>query len=233
MPFGRVGIGCDSLSSAALQIKSQEPSLRGKIYKPPVSPGGGTSSSLILSRSVLLYVPHTSSEGSLHSETVPFAPVFVPHIVAPVTDSPRGIPIGMFVSGLAIPVCARAGSFRLRDFRGVAGAQGLRLLIRSNLFAYTCSTSLPRRPDSYDSPALSLYCYSWLCASGGKTILPSTHRRSVRRLPRLSPCLLAVLLLREMSANAATPERAKPPSHPILTHASAYCQEGPASPARS
>ena len=90
MPFGRVGIGCDSLSSAALQIKSQEPSLRGKVYKPPVSPRGGTSSSLILSRSVLLYVPHTSSEGSLPSETVPFAPVFVPHIVAPVTDSPRG-----------------------------------------------------------------------------------------------------------------------------------------------
>ena len=53
MPFGRVGIGCDSLSSAALQIKSQEPSLRGIFYKPPVSPGGGTSSSLILSRSVL------------------------------------------------------------------------------------------------------------------------------------------------------------------------------------
>ena len=53
MPFGRVGIGCDSLSSAALQIKSQEPSLRGKVYQPPVSPGGGTSSSLILSRSVL------------------------------------------------------------------------------------------------------------------------------------------------------------------------------------
>ena len=30
MPFGRVGFGCDSLSSAALQIKSQEPSLLGK-----------------------------------------------------------------------------------------------------------------------------------------------------------------------------------------------------------
>ena len=53
MPFGRVGIGCDSLSSAALQIKSQEPSLLGKVYQPPVSPGGGTSSSLILSRSML------------------------------------------------------------------------------------------------------------------------------------------------------------------------------------
>ena len=74
-------------------------------------------------------------------------------------------------------------------------------------------------------------------------IPPSCKRRSelstplephpVRRLPRLSPCLLAVLLLREMSADAATPERAKPPSHPILTHACAYCQDGPAAPART
>lgn len=40
MPFGRVGIGCDSLSSAALQIKSQEPSLRGKVYYPPAPPKG-------------------------------------------------------------------------------------------------------------------------------------------------------------------------------------------------
>ena len=40
MPFGRVGIGCDSLSSAALQIKSQEPSLRGIIYYPPAPPKG-------------------------------------------------------------------------------------------------------------------------------------------------------------------------------------------------
>ena len=36
----RVGIGCDSLSSAALQIKSQEPSLRGIFYYPPAPPKG-------------------------------------------------------------------------------------------------------------------------------------------------------------------------------------------------
>ena len=36
----RVGIGCNSLSSAALQIKSQEPSLRGIFYYPPAPPKG-------------------------------------------------------------------------------------------------------------------------------------------------------------------------------------------------
>ena len=36
----RVGIGCDSLSAAALQIKSQEPSLLGIFYYPPAPPKG-------------------------------------------------------------------------------------------------------------------------------------------------------------------------------------------------
>ena len=40
MPFGRVGIGCDSLSAASLWIKSQEPSLRGIFYYPPAPPMG-------------------------------------------------------------------------------------------------------------------------------------------------------------------------------------------------
>jgi hypothetical protein len=137
------------------------------------------------------------------------------------------------VSGLAIPGCARAFVFRLRGFRGAAGAQGLRRLNRSNHFDSTLCTSLSGRPDSFDSPFLASYHQANSCACGGKALIPSIHRRCVRRLPRLSPCLLAVLLLQEMSANAAAPERAKPPSPPSLTHASAYCQERPASPARN
>ena len=222
MPFGRVGIGCDSLSSAALQIKSQEPSLRGKVYQPPVSPGGGTSSSLILSRRVLHCVPHTSYEGSLHSETVPSA-------IAPVTDSSEEV----IVSGLAIPGCARTDSFRLRDFRGVAGAQGLRLLIRSNPFAYTCSTSLPGRPDSHVLAVLPSVAILKGSASGGVTVIPRPNLIPSATCRAVPACLLAVLLLREMSADAATLERAKQPSPPILTHACAYCLEGPTSPARS
>ena len=80
MPFGRVGIDCDSLSSAALQIKSQEPSLLGK-----ASPW-----LLLLAESspdvCSAIAPHTSSEGSQDSETVPFAPN-----VATVTDSPEEV----------------------------------------------------------------------------------------------------------------------------------------------
>ena len=118
MPFGRVGIGCDSLSSAALQIKSQEPSLRGNIYQPPVSPGGGISSSLILSRRVfhsastthslrsccvsapfLTHLSRTRCHARLFLPCTPF----VPHYGTPVADSQCGIPIGMNVSGLDAP----------------------------------------------------------------------------------------------------------------------------------
>jgi hypothetical protein len=98
--------------------------------------------------------------------------------------------------------------------------------------ASTRSLTLRRRPDSFDSPSLSLYLDSNGSASGGVTVSPSNHPHPVRRLPRLSPCLLAILLLREMSADAATPERAKPPSPISLTHAPGPCRKSPASHAR-
>ena len=139
----------------------------------------------------------------------------------------------LLVSGLAIPGCARADSFRLRDFRGVAGAQGLRFLNRYNPFASTCSTSLPGRPDSHVLAVLPSVAILEGSASGGMTVISRPNLIPSATCRAVPACLLAVLLLREMSADAATPERAKPPSHPILTHASAYCQEGPASPARS
>ena len=136
------------------------------------------------------------------------------------------------MSGLAIPGCARAFVFRLRGFRGAAGAQGLRRLNRSNHFDSTLCTSLSGRPDSFDSPSLASYHQANSCASGGVSLYPSNHLHPVRRLPRLSPCLLAILLLQEMSAIAATPERAKPPSPISLTHASASSHQVPASHAR-
>ena len=116
MPFGRVGIGCDSLSSAALQIKSQEPSLLGK-----ASPCFITARQ-ILSRSVFhsastthplrscsvsaafpTPLPRARSPARLFLTCTPF----VPHYGTPVTDSPRGIPIGMFMSGHAIRGCGQ------------------------------------------------------------------------------------------------------------------------------
>ena len=137
------------------------------------------------------------------------------------------------MSGLAIPSFARAFVFRLRGFRGAAGAQGLRRLNRSNHFDSTLCTSLSGRPDSFDSPSLALYLDADGSASGGVSLHPSYHPHPVRRLPRLSPCLLAFLLLREMSADAATPERAKPPSPISLTHAPTSCRKSPASHARN
>ena len=104
MPFGRVGIGCDSLSSAALQIKSQEPSLRGKVYYPPESPKGGQnllarSSPEVCSAALHTHLPRARRSARLFLPCTPF----VPHYGTPVTDSPRGIPIGMNVSGLYAP----------------------------------------------------------------------------------------------------------------------------------
>ena len=99
------------------------------------------------------------------------------------------------MSGNAIPSFARAFVLRLRDFRGVDGAQGLRLLIRSNPFAFTCSTSLPGRPDSFESPSLALYLDADGSASGGNTISTSNHPHSVRRLPR--PTAVPAHILRD------------------------------------
>lgn len=91
MPFGRVGIGCDSLSSAALQIKSQEPSLRGKVYYPPKSPKGGQnllarSSPEVCSAALHTHLPRARRSARLFLPCTPF----VPHYGTPVTDSPKG-----------------------------------------------------------------------------------------------------------------------------------------------
>ena len=69
-------------------------------------------------------------------------------------------------------------------------------------------------------------------ASGGVTVVPRSNLIPSAACRGLRPCLLAFLLLREMSADAATPERAKPPSPPTLTHAPASCRKSPTSHAR-
>ena len=68
--------GCDSLSLAGSRqrVKSLRSAVRLRLVI--------HTARSILSRRVLHYVPHTSSEGSQKSETVPYA-------IAPVTDSPE------------------------------------------------------------------------------------------------------------------------------------------------
>ena len=70
------------------------------------------------------------------------------------------------------------------------------------------------------------------CASGGMTFVPRSNLIPSAACRGLRPCLLAFLLLQEMSADAATPERAKPPSPTTLTHAPTSCRNRPTSHAR-
>ena len=104
----RVGIGCDSLSSAALQIKSQEPSLRGIFYYPPAPPKGDFK---LLARSSPELTPAMQSPNLPSARSLArlflSCPPFVPHYGTPVTDSQCGIPIGMFMSGHAIRGCGQ------------------------------------------------------------------------------------------------------------------------------
>ncbi len=142
-----------------------------------------------------------------------------------------------------VPPCSVQSLLCSAVFRGVIGAfqqtapasltaSSLRCLIRSRLLRHHFGTHL--------APAAGL---SRVNLSGILLLLDSQCKwrsdlstplepHPVRRLPRLSPCLLAILLLREMSADAATPERAKPPSPTILTHAPTSCRNRPASHAR-
>ena len=251
MPFGRVGIGCDSLSSAALQIKSQEPSLRGKVYQPPVSPGGGTSSSLILSRSVL------------HSADAPFrthlprarctARLFLPLSLQSQTrqrkllcpDSLFGAAVSSFVDAdtvriPVVPPCSVQSLLCSAVFRGVIGAfqqtapasltaSSLRCLIRSRLLRHHFGTHLApaaglSRPKRCGRVPLFHHR-----ASGGVNFLPRSNLIPSAACRAVPACLLTSY----ETLSASLPETRKMSSPPILTHASAYCQERPASPART
>lgn len=100
LPFGRVGVGCDSLSSAALQIKSQEPSLRGKVYYPPESPKGGQnllaqSSPEVCSATLHTHLPRARSQArlfltlSLQSQTRPEEIIVSGHAIRRCGQFPR------------------------------------------------------------------------------------------------------------------------------------------------
>ena len=105
-------------------------------------------------------------------------------------------------------------------------------LTASSRSAFTRSLTLRRQPDSHARSMLASYLYSWLCTSGGVTVVPRSNLIPSAACRGLRPCLLAFLLLREMSADAATPERAKPPSPTTLTHAPTLCRKSSALHAR-
>ena len=105
-------------------------------------------------------------------------------------------------------------------------------LTASSRSAFTRPLTLRRRPDSHAQRWVAFYLYSWLCAGGGVTVVPRSNLIPSAACRGLRPCLLAFLLLQEMSADAATPERAKLPSPTTLTHAPSACRISPVSHAR-
>ena len=142
-----------------------------------------------------------------------------------------GIPYGMVMSGTLFPSgsCSRpqASGFP-SSHRSPRSPMPLRLQSRcSHPQHQPAGAAGLTRPK-----VVASFCYSWLCASGGKTIVPRSNLIPSAACRGLRPCLLAVLLLRELSADAATPERAKPPSPTTLTHAPPPCRKSPASHAR-
>ena len=130
----RVGIGCDSLSSAALQIKSQEPSLRGIFYYPPAPPKGdfkllARSSQDVCSISLPLHTRYAPASCPLHSPHIfrGLAARRVCSFRSYVRSSHRRscrrlAQRKLLLSGHAIPSFARAFVLRLRDFQRVIGA---------------------------------------------------------------------------------------------------------------
>ena len=152
MPFGRVGIGCDSLSSAALQIKSQEPSLLGKAT-PWLLLLAGSSPDVCSADA-----PHTSSEGSQDSETVPSAPND-----ATVTDSPEEV------------VSVRTRYSGLRSCRLVSASR------------FPRSRRSPRSPSPDPLQSLRLHLQhqlaraAGLSRSGRVTVCGHTRRKCKRR----------------------------------------------------
>ena len=105
-------------------------------------------------------------------------------------------------------------------------------LTASSRSASTRSLTLRRRPDSHARSVLASCLYSTVNASGGVTVVPRSNLIPSAACRAVPAWLLAFLLLREMSADAATPERAKPPSPTTLTHAPSACLKSPASHAR-
>ena len=173
-----------------------------------------------------------------------------------------GIPIGMFVPGSlfgaavssfvdadtvripVVPPCSVQSLLCSAVFRGVIEAfrqtapasltaSSLRCLTRSRLLRHHFGTHL--------APAAGLSRFK---LSGILLLLDcKCKRRSdrctplkphpVRRLPRRTGLPARDFCPSGFTADAVKPPCQKPPSPPILTHASAYCQERPASPART
>ena len=116
-------------------------------------------------------IPHTSSEGSQDSETGPFAPD-----VATVADSQRGIPVGMNLSGLDAPGVFLDSVSGYGVSAESAEPSCLVILTGSNPAPLHFIKEHPSAgPTLTPEVVLTSYLCSWLCASGGKTVVPRSN----------------------------------------------------------
>lgn len=139
-----------------------------------------------------------------------------------------------------VPPCSVQSLLCSAVFRGVIGAfrqtapesltaSSLRCLIRSRLLRNHFGTHLAPAAGLSRFNLSGILLYSTVSASGGVTIVPRSNLIPSAACRGLRPCLLTSY----ETLSASLPETRKMSSPTILTHASAYCQEGPAAPARS
>ena len=155
---------------------------------------------LILSRRVFRYAPHTSSEGSQDSETVPSA-------VAPVTDSQVVSLRDVFMSGHAIRRCGQ--------FPRYAETVRIPLVPRSSvqtLLRYTGYRG-PRFPPRGSAKQASLLCSRSAASVSAESSEPSGKEAVPPSLPPVSSALTA--LSRSASTRSLTSRRR--PDSPVPT----------------
>jgi hypothetical protein len=229
----RVGIGCDSLSSAALQIKSQEPSLRGNVYYPPTSPKGGQnllarSSPEVCCTPLTLRSAHIF-RGLAGQRDCSFRALrsFLTTALQSQTR-PEVSLSGCLCQAYTLRECSLT-SFRVTWFPPSLPSPS----VSSSLSAPTPHPSASSKntppPARLSRPKrccrVPLFHHS---ASGGVTFLPRPNLIPSAACRGLRPCLLTSY----ETLSASLPETRKMSSPTTLTHAPSACRISPASHAR-
>ena len=244
MPFGRVGFGCDSLSSAALQIKSQEPSLLGKAtpclillarsFQELTSAAPSSNPSRARRKARLFLTLSLQSQTRQRKNLCP-ATLFAASVSSFVPAGRDRIPVVPPFSGHHL---LRSAVFHgvIRAFRQTARssqtASSLCCLARSRLLRYHYGTHLASAAGFSRSNVVTVVPLFEDRCKWRSHPHHSLQPLPVRHLPRPTALPARDFCPSGFTADAVKPTLQKPPSPSILTHASAYCQNPPASPAR-
>ena len=244
MPFGRVGIGCDSLSSAALQIKSQEPSLLGKATPclillarsfQELTSAAPSSNPSRARRTARLFLSLSLQSQTRQRKNLCPATLFAASVSSFVPAGRDRIPVVPSFSGHHL---LRSAVFHgvIRAFRQTARssqtASSLCCLVRSRLLRYHYGTHLASAAGLTRPTVVAVSAHIRMKCKWRSDRHHSLQPHPVRHLPRPTALAARAFCLSGFTADAVKPTLQKPPSPTILTHASAYCLISPASPAR-